>query len=112
MVLGVALGAFGAHGMKDALSAEGKQAYQTAVLYHLLHGLGLITVGWLAVLKPGSGLVRVAGWSFLFGILLFSGSLYLLSLTGIRKLGMMTPFGGLAFLLGWFCLAWAATPRP
>jgi len=112
MFLGVALGAFGAHGLKDTLSAEGKQAYHTAVLYHLLHGLALIAVGWLAVLKPASGLVRAAGWSFLLGILLFSGSLYLLSVTSIRKLGMITPFGGLSLLIGWLCLAWAATPRP
>lgn len=112
MFFGVALGAFGAHGLKETLSPEAKQTYQTAVLYHLVHGLGLMAVGYLALLKPGSGLVRAAGWLFLIGILVFSGSLYLLSLTGIRKLGLITPFGGLALLAGWLCLAWAATPRP
>ena len=108
MFLGVLLGAFGAHGLKDALSLEGKQIYQTAVLYHLIHALGLLAVGWLALLKPGEALVRSAGWSFVIGILLFSGSLYLLSLTGMRKLGMITPLGGLAFLTGWLSLAFAA----
>ena len=111
MCLGVALGAFGAHGLKELLSQEAKQTYQTAVFYHLVHGLGLIAVGWLAVLKPGSGFIRAAGWSFLMGIVFFSGSLYLLSLTGIRQLGLITPLGGLALLAGWLCLAWAATPR-
>ena len=109
MLLGVALGAFGVHGLKDALSAEGKQTYQTAVLYHLIHGLALLAVGWLALLKPNEAMVRNAGWAFVLGIVLFSGSLYLLSVTGIRKLGIITPFGGLAFLLGWLCLALAAT---
>ncbi len=108
MFLGVALGAFGAHGLKDTLSAEGKQVYQTAVLYHLIHGLALLAVGWLAILKPTEPLVRTAGWAFLLGILLFSGSLYALAVTGIRKLGMITPLGGLAFLAGWLCLLLAA----
>ena len=109
MFLGVALGAFGAHGLKDALSEEGKKLYQTAVLYHLIHGLGLLAVGWLSVLKPGNVLVARAGWAFILGIVLFSGSLYLLSLTGLKKLGAITPLGGLAFLIGWFCLALSAT---
>ncbi len=108
MFLAVALGAFGAHGLKDALTAEGKQTYQTAVLYHLIHGLALLAVGWLSVLKPAEPLVKNAGWCFVLGIALFSGSLYLLSVTGIKKLGIITPFGGLAFLIGWLCLALAA----
>lgn len=108
MLLGVALGAFGAHGLKDALSAEGKQTYQTAVLYHLVHGLALLAVGWLATLKPADSLVRAAGWAFVWGIVLFSGSLYVLSITGVKKLGLITPFGGLAFLVGWICLAASA----
>lgn len=108
MFLGVALGAFGAHGLKDALSAEAKQTYQTAVLYHLVHGLALLAAGWLATLRPMESLVRTAGMSFVLGIILFSGSLYLLSITGIKKLGIITPFGGLAFLIGWACLALAA----
>lgn len=108
MLAGVALGAFGAHGLKQTLSPESKQIYNTAVLYHLVHGLGLLAVGWLASIKPAEPLVRYAGWSFVIGIALFSGSLYLLSITGIKKLGMITPLGGLAFLIGWFLLALAA----
>ena len=110
MLLGVALGAFGAHGLKDTLTPEGKQVYQTAVLYHLIHGLALLAVGWLAILKPTEPLVRGAGWAFAVGILLFSGSLYALAITGIRKLGMITPLGGLAFLAGWLLLAFSARP--
>ncbi len=108
MLVGVALGAFGAHGLKDVLTPEGKQTYQTAVLYHLVHGLGLLAVGWLATLKPTEPLLRNAGWAFVIGIILFSGSLYLLSVTGIKKLGIITPFGGLAFLAGWLLLALSA----
>ena len=108
MLLGVALGAFGAHGLKDVLSPEAKQTYQTAVFYHLVHGLALLAVGWFSTLKPHEPLVHRAGWAFLIGILLFSGSLYLLSLTGIKKLGLITPLGGLALLVGWCCLALAA----
>ena len=70
-LFGVALGAFGAHGLRDTLSAEGKQTYQTAVLYHLIHGLGLLAVGWLATLKPTDSLVRTAGWALVIGVLLF-----------------------------------------
>ena len=110
MFLGVALGAFGAHGLKDTLSAEGKQVYQTAVFYHLVHGLALLAVGWLSTVKPLEPLVERAGWAFLIGIVLFSGSLYLLSLTGAKRLGLLTPFGGLALLVGWICLALSAKP--
>ena len=110
MFLGVALGAFGAHGLKGVLSPEGKQLYHTAVLYHLIHGLALLAVGWLATLKPLNPLLPRAGWLFVLGIVLFSGSLYLLAVTGIRKLGLITPIGGLAFLGGWICLFLAAKP--
>ncbi len=105
MLLGVVLGAFGAHGLKDTLTPEGKAVYQTAVFYHLIHGLALLAVGWLATLKPSEPLIRNAGLAFVIGIFLFSGSLYLLAVTGIKKLGIITPFGGLAFLLGWLLLA-------
>ncbi len=104
MLLGVALGAFGAHGLREILTAEGKQIYQTAVLYHLVHALGLLVIGLLALVKPSELLLRQAGWALVVGILLFSGSLYLLAITGIKKLGMITPLGGLAFLIGWTCL--------
>src|SRR3989338_5454816 len=107
MLLGVALGAFGAHGLKDALTPEGKSIYHTAVLYHLVHGLALLAVGWLATLRPTEPLIQKAGWAFVIGIVLFSGSLYLLSVTGIKKIGIVTPLGGVAFLLGWLWLALA-----
>ncbi len=108
MGLGVICGAFGGHALKTRLSAEMHQIYQVGVWYHLIHGLALLAVGWLATLKPAEVLVRLAGWSFVLGVILFSGSLYLLSLTGIKKFGMVTPLGGLAFLAGWACLAAAA----
>jgi uncharacterized membrane protein YgdD (TMEM256/DUF423 family) len=108
LLAGVALGAFGAHALKDSLSAEARQTYQTAVLYHLVHGLGLLAVGWLGTLKPGEPMVRAAGTALIIGVVLFSGSLYLLSVTGWRKLGMVTPLGGVAFLAGWLLLAMAA----
>ena len=108
MFLGVCLGAFGAHALKSRLTIEQQHIYQTAVLYHLVHGLALFVVGWLSLLKPTESLVRSAGWSFAIGLVVFSGSLYALSVTGIKKLGMITPLGGLAFLAGWLCLALSA----
>lgn len=105
LLLAVALGAFGAHGLKDVLSAQAKQTYQTGVLYHLVHGLGLLALGWVSSQRVSEGLINAAGWAFIIGIVLFSGSLYALSLTGIKKLGMITPLGGGAFLVGWLCLA-------
>ena len=112
MGLGVAAGAFGAHGLKDVLTPDAKAIYQTAVFYQLIHGLALFVIAWLASIKPAEGLIRTAGWAFLLGILLFSGSLYALSLTGVRKWGMVTPLGGLAFLIGWASLALAARSLP
>ena len=107
MFIGVALGAFGAHGLREKLSFESKQIYQTAVLYHFIHALGLLAVGWLATLKPINFFVKCAGGAFVIGIFLFSGSLYLLSVTQIKKFGIITPFGGIAFLAGWLFLALA-----
>ncbi|MDR9750789.1 DUF423 domain-containing protein [Pseudomonas sp. SZMC_28357] len=104
---GVALGAFAAHGLKNRLSAEYLAIFQTGVTYQLVHTLALLGVALLATQIPGR-LVTWAGASFVIGILLFSGSLYLLTLTGVSKLGIVTPFGGLAFLIGWFCLGLAA----
>jgi len=103
MFLGVAFGAFGAHGLKSVLSTEMKAVYQTGALYHLVHGLALLFVGVLLSQKAHQ-LIDLSGWAFLIGILLFSGSLYALSITGISKLGMITPFGGLLFLVGWALL--------
>ncbi|MDR6960030.1 uncharacterized membrane protein YgdD (TMEM256/DUF423 family) [Pseudomonas brassicacearum] len=104
---GVALGAFAAHGLKNRLSADYLAIFHTGVTYQLVHALALFGVALLAAHIPGR-IVTWAGISFVIGILLFSGSLYLLTLTGISKLGIITPFGGVAFLIGWLCLGLAA----
>jgi len=104
---GVALGAFAAHGLKDRLSAEYLAIFHTGVMYQLVHALALLAVALLAVQIPGR-LMTWAGISFVVGIVLFSGSLYLLTLTGVTRLGIITPFGGLAFLAGWLLLGMAA----
>lgn len=104
---GVALGAFAAHGLKNRLTPEYLTIFHTGVTYQLVHTLALFGVALLATQIPGR-LITWAGLSFAVGILLFSGSLYLLTLTGIGKLGIITPFGGLAFLAGWVCLGLAA----
>ncbi len=100
MLLGVAAGAFGAHGLKNFLSPEMKQVYETGVKYQIYHALALLLVSEIA-LRNQNPWVERAGFSFLTGIFLFSGSLYVLSLSGIKKWGMVTPLGGLAFLAGW-----------
>ena len=104
---GVAPGAFAAHGLKNRLSADYLAIFHTGVTYQLVHALALFGVALLAVHLPGR-LVGWAGYLFVLGIVLFSGSLYLLTLTGISKLGMITPIGGLCFLAGWVCLGLAA----
>ena len=86
MVFAIAFGAFGAHALKARLSIESMQVYQIAVLYHLVHGIGLLFVGWLAILRAMEPMTRSAALAFLVGIILFSGSLYALSLTGFKKL--------------------------
>lgn len=107
MLIAVAAGAFGAHALKPVLGAELLAVWHTAVTYQMVHGLGMLAI---ALLLPRFDQVwlRRAGSCMLAGILLFSGSLYLLALTGMRLLGAVTPFGGLAFLLAWGMLAWAA----
>lgn len=100
---GVAMGAFAAHGLKSRLSADYLAVFQTGTHYQLIHALALLGVAILALVAPGR-LVNLAGVFFAAGILLFSGSLYLLTLSGISKLGIITPVGGLAFLAGWACL--------
>ncbi|MFI8480292.1 DUF423 domain-containing protein [Pseudomonas sp. NPDC078700] len=110
---GVGLGAFAAHGLKKTLSSDYLAVFQTGTHYQLIHALALFGVGLLALYVPGRW-VNLAGAFFAAGIVLFSGSLYALSLSGIGKLGIITPFGGLAFLLGWLCLgvaAWRLTPN-
>lgn len=100
--LAVALGAFGAHGLKSILGSQALQTWQTAFEYHIYHALGLILIALLLDTLPKA---RIAGWLMLSGIILFSGSLYLLALSGINKLGMITPLGGLCFLAAWSWLA-------
>ena len=107
-LLGVALGAFGAHGLKSRVHPDMLVVWQTGVQYHLVHALGLLLIGILCHLLPHATLLRPAGWMLLAGTLFFSGSLYLMVLTGIRALGMITPLGGIAFLMGWLLLALAA----
>lgn len=104
---GVALGAFAAHGLKHQLTPAYLAVFQAGTHYQLIHALALFGVGLLALLRP-SRLLHCAGALFALGILLFSGSLYALSLSGIRALGMITPGGGVAFLGGWLCLGLAA----
>jgi uncharacterized membrane protein YgdD (TMEM256/DUF423 family) len=106
--LAVGLGAFGAHGLKGRLSEHLLEVYHTGVEYHMYHALGLALVGAVAHWLPDSVALRWSGWAMLTGILLFSGSLYALSLTGIRGLGAITPLGGTAFLAAWLLLAVAA----
>lgn len=104
----VALGAFGAHALKAKLASDLMPVYQTAVQYHFWHALGLLAVGILLLHKPESGTLVAAAWLLVAGILLFSGSLYALALTGVRGLGAVTPVGGVAFLAAWAAVAWAA----
>ena len=100
-LLAVALGAFGAHALKNSIPAEMLAVWHTAVEYHLFHALGLLACGLVAVHLPGSTLLKWSGWLMLAGILLFSGSLYALALSGLSWLGAVTPVGGLAFIAAW-----------
>lgn len=102
-LLGVIFGAFGAHTLKDRLAKEMLDIFEVGVRYQMYHGIGLIVVAW-ALSQWQNSLTAAAGWCFVAGILIFSGSLYILSLTGIRWLGAITPIGGLAFIAGWGCL--------
>lgn len=105
--IGVALGAFGAHGLKTRVSPDMLAVFETGVRYQMYHALALLLLGALApTLSPR--LATIAGWGFIVGILVFSGSLYALVLSDIRILGAITPIGGIAFLIGWACLAYAA----
>lgn len=108
---GVGLGAFAAHGLQGQLSAEYLAVFHTAVHYQMLHALGLLALAGLWQ-RLGGRLLVAAGLCFCAGILLFSGSLYALTLTGIRALGMITPVGGLTLLAGWWCLGLAAWRLP
>ncbi|WP_300425714.1 DUF423 domain-containing protein [Thalassolituus sp.] len=108
---GVAFGAFGAHGLKGVIAPELMAAYQTAVLYHLVHAVVLLALSaWLFV-RPASW-IRRSAWMMTIGLLLFSGSLYAMALTGEKALGIITPFGGVSWLVGWSFLLLAAFRLP
>jgi len=110
MAAGVALGAFGAHGLRARLAPDLLAIFETGVRYHLVHGLAALVAALVARAAPGRA-ARGAGWLFVGGVVVFSGSLYLLALTGTRWLGAITPVGGLAWIAAWVMLAGAATPR-
>ena len=106
-LLSVAAGAFGAHALRTRLSPEDLAIFETAARYQMYHALGLVAVAWAVSRWPG-GVAHWAGWLFVIGTVLFSGSLYALALTGARWLGAITPLGGVAFLAGWLCLILSA----
>ncbi len=107
--LAVGLGAFGAHGLEPILIQNGRlDTFETAVSYHFYHTLGLLGLGILALIKPEWKGLSLAAWGMVLGVLIFSGSLYILSLTGITWLGAITPLGGVGFILGWLALGWTA----
>lgn len=107
MALAVAFGAFGAHVVRDMLAPDSFDVYQTAVEYHFYHALGLILLGGISLHLPDSAMLRWSGRMLLAGILIFSGSLYLLTLTDTGWFGAITPVGGLAFIAGWLLLVFA-----
>ncbi|KAF6564738.1 DUF423 domain-containing protein [Paenibacillus sp. EKM202P] len=109
MMLAVAIGAFGAHIVKAQIDADALAIYETGVKYHMIHAVGLLIIALAAGQWGPSPRLRWAARLLFTGIILFSGSLYVLSLTGIRVLGAITPLGGVCFIAGWILLAWAAT---
>jgi uncharacterized membrane protein YgdD (TMEM256/DUF423 family) len=106
--LAVAAGAFGAHALRDRLTPDMLAIFETAARYQMYHALALLAVAWATVRWPDSSAV-LAGWCFVAGIVVFSGSLYVLALTGTRWLGAITPLGGLCFLAGWALLVWTVS---
>jgi uncharacterized membrane protein YgdD (TMEM256/DUF423 family) len=119
-LLAVAIGAFGAHGLKERFRSLGEQfgglvnerpegIFQTATHYHMFCALAILAVGLLATNGRGGAALEIAGWSFVVGSLVFSGSLYVLAATGLKSLGMITPLGGLIMIAGWVALAMAAS---
>lgn len=107
-LLAVGLGAFASHGLRERLSAEMLGVFEIGVRYQMYHALALFAVAWATERWPGTA-AAVAGWLFVAGTVVFSGSLYALSTSGVRWLGAITPIGGGALLLGWLALAWAAS---
>lgn len=110
LALAVALGAFGAHGLKAKLSGDMMQVYKTGVEYHFYHALGLLLIGILSFHIP-SGYLNLAAFLLFAGVVIFSGSLYVLAITGIKWLGAITPLGGLCFIAGWLMLFLAILKR-
>jgi uncharacterized membrane protein YgdD (TMEM256/DUF423 family) len=106
----VAAGAFGAHALRGRLSDRHQEVFEIGVRYQMYHALALLAVAWLVAAE--APMARAAGWSFVAGIAVFSGSLYLLALTGHNKLGAITPLGGLAFLVGWALVVYGAIKLP
>ncbi|GMR13326.1 MAG: DUF423 domain-containing protein [Gemmatimonadota bacterium] len=104
-LLGIGLGAFGAHGLRARVSPEDLAIFETGVRYQMYHALALFAVAWVADRWPGTAVIA-AGWMFVVGMFVFSGSLYLLVLTGTRWLGAITPLGGVALIVAWGLLAW------
>lgn len=108
---GVALGAFGAHALKARLTPDQLATFEVGVRYQLIHALALLAVAWACTRWPGKA-AQASGWLFIAGTLLFSGSLYVITLGGVRGLGLVTPIGGVALLLGWLCLLAAPWSKP
>lgn len=106
-MVGVAAGAFGAHGLESKLDADALEVWHTAVRYQMYHAFALFGAAWLST-EVGSTATSVAGWSFIVGVLIFSGSLYALALTDIKWLGAITPIGGVSMIVGWIALIVAA----
>ena len=106
--LAVALGAFGAHGLEGKITEKYLKTWNTGVTYQMFHAMGLFVIAFLTAKLPQTSLLTVAGWSMFIGIILFSGSLYVLSISGIKVLGAITPLGGVAFLLSWVLIGYAA----
>lgn len=107
--LGVGMGAFGAHALRGSLSPENMEVFQTASRYHLIHAVALVAIGLVAVKVEGPA-IAVAGTAMTIGVFVFCGALYTLAIADLRWLGAVAPIGGVALIVGWLALAWAATP--
>ena len=103
-LIAVGLGAFGAHALRSVISTEMMETYQTGIRYHFYHALGLMIIALVAFHLPSSALIKWSGWVMFAGIVLFSGSLYILSLSGMTRFGAVTPLGGVAFIAAWVLL--------
>jgi uncharacterized membrane protein YgdD (TMEM256/DUF423 family) len=110
-MIGVGLGAFGAHGLKNVLSPELLTVYQTGVTYQMWHALGLMGISLVHQQSPESKLINWAGWLMFIGIILFSGSLYLLVILNLKWIGIITPIGGVSFIMAWVLIAIFATKK-